>query len=106
MALLTIGTNATTSLQALIWQPSGMSATDLATLMALIRDPQSAQSYNASAKNIKSILQDGILYVPGGRTYQGFILKPGDYIAVDSLGWPIVIPGYDVASVSPASSWS
>ena len=97
MATKTAGSKATTSLTALVWQPSGMNTTDLATLNADILN-----QVVGSPQGKRAWIENGILFLPDGR---GQIqLTPGDYIAVDALGWPIVIPVGNMASVS--SSWT
>ncbi len=90
MAVLTLGTKTTSSLKTLVWQPSGMSAADLATLMALIKNPE--ESATAVAMK-KSWIQNGRLFIPGQRDALGVKINPGDYIAVDpDTGWPFIIP--------------
>lgn len=87
MATVTLGTNATTSLTALQFLPglnSGMSAADIATINQLIK-PANQIAMPRGGRFDSS----GILHLPGG---EGYIqCKPGDYIAVDSRGWPIVV---------------
>lgn len=89
MALLTFGTNATTSFDALKFV-YGMVPADLASLNAMIfrdNNPGDTSSPEAAPTAIDTA---GFLEIPGGR---GKIqLKPGDYVAVDpTTGWPIVI---------------
>lgn len=86
MALLTAGTAATTSLSALLWNPAGMSATDLGDLLNDILQ------YNVNGTPIlPHALENGILTLPNGR---GRVkVMPGDYLMVDGAGYPVVIPG-------------
>lgn len=98
MATKTLGTKATTSLTAIQWQPGGLSAADLATINELIRTPGN----NASVANSCRI-ENGVLYVPG-RFDAPIQLVAGDWIAVDALGWPIIIPA--LAMTPGNSSWT
>lgn len=86
MALLTAGTLATNTCKALVWQPSGMSQQDFGNLMELVKAPGAAKTFP------RMWVQNGILYVPGERAPQGFVIKPGDYIMVDANGWPFIVP--------------
>jgi hypothetical protein len=90
MALLTAGTKLTTSCSALLFQPSGMSATDLGTLNELIKPPSTTVN---PVINKKAYIQNGRLFVPGERTPQGYLINPGDYILVDGAGFPFIVPG-------------
>lgn len=91
MALLTAGTKLTTSLQAIQWQPSGMSATDFAALNALIRTPVTG-AYGAAAARSPGYIENGFLFLPENKSPQGIKLTPGDWIMVDGAGWVIVVP--------------
>lgn len=93
MALLTAGTKTTTSLSALVWQPSGMSATDFGNLNELIKSPPNAPGVGGdNVTSPKMWIQNGILFAPGDRSITGQRINPGDFILVDGAGWPIVIP--------------
>lgn len=96
MALLTLGTAATTTLSAVKWN-SVMSVADLAALNALIKyiDGNSAAP---TYKPIPSISQ-GVLYIPSRGQLKLF---EGDYIGVDpNTGQPIVLS----AATAAAASW-
>lgn len=84
MALLTLGTAATTTLSAIQFV-SPMNQTDFAALAAKIK----AQNPFARVTP-QDFDQEGFLYLSGGR---GKIrLQPGDFVAVDpASGWPIVV---------------
>ena len=98
MALLTAGTKLTTSLKALVWQPSGLNQTDLAALVALITTSV-AGAYGASAGTSKGYIENGFLFLPSSDRYpQGLRLKAGDYIMVDGAGNPVVIPTENFAT--------
>ncbi len=95
MSLLTAGTKLTTSLQALQWQPSGMSQTDLGNLNELIKElPPVAGIPGGSNTTQKSSawLQNGTLFLPSLKDQQGIRVDPGDWIMVDGKGWPIIVP--------------
>lgn len=85
MATKTLGTNATTTLTAVQWQP-GMLPADLAAINALIvPDITGKPDLNSY------FTAEGQLFLPGGR---GIVnLQPGDWIGVDGAGWPVVVSG-------------
>lgn len=97
MALVTLGTSANNSItNAKRYLPgagSGISNADMATLALAIRSDDALQNFQPGAWT-----QDGLLFLPGGRTPGGIVLKPGDYIGVDSTGWPIVVSAYAIAN--------
>jgi hypothetical protein len=41
---------------------------------------------------------DGLLYLPQGRSPGGIRMLPGDVIAVDSRGWPIIVSADAIAN--------
>jgi hypothetical protein len=96
MALKTLGTNATTTLHALVFQRGGMVAADVATY---------AQSVKNDLVNgnptFPGAFEQGNLYVPNRCN---LIILPGDYIAFDATGWPILISAAAIASGS--TSWT
>jgi hypothetical protein len=104
MALKTLGTNATTSLSALLFHPSAdvMTDSDLAAFNALIKPaggtPYSADSEtgNSGYMTGKYLERGGVMWLPG----RGFIrLRPGDWVAVDATtGWPFLLSAGAVAS--------
>lgn len=102
MVTATMGTAATTTLTALKFLPGvggngGMAAADYAAINALIL-PDSANAPTLGYKKTFEWGSDGMLYLPKKR---GFIMMlPGDYIAVDSTGWPIVVSAIAAASAS------
>ena len=103
MALGTLGTNATTTLSALV-QGTGTtgasaSVVNIALLNAAIKDdinpshPRWPTAYS----------QQGLLMIPN----RGILkVLPGDYIAVDATGWPILVSANAIASSNPATSWT
>jgi hypothetical protein len=99
MATGTLGTNATSSLTSLNW--NNMSAVaDVAAIAALIKGQPGSGTYQTISPG--AFAKSGRLHFPGR---QGFILlKPGDYIGVDSFGWPIVVSAQSIASGS--TSWT
>ena len=90
MALLTLGTSATTTLNALVWNPQVVAA-DLASIVENIKNQNAVGRINPGAFG-----RDGRLHFPGRR---GFVnLLPGDYIAYDGVGWPVIVSSYSIAS--------
>lgn len=100
MATGTLGTNLTSSLTTLDW--NNMSAVaDVAAIGALILG-QPTPSTGKQIISPGSFAKSGRLHFPGR---QGFmLLHPGDYVAVDAYGWPIVVSGQSIAFAS--SSWT
>ena len=95
MATGTLGTNATSSLTSINWNPMTPIA-DIATIAEAI------QAQNAFGRHAPQLFAgNGRLQFPGRR---GFLLMlPGDYIGVDANGWPIVVSSQSIASGS--TSW-
>src|SRR5262245_51143202 len=92
MALLTLGTNATTTLNALNWNANAAAA-DLAQIVENIK----RQATNVTPSISPGAFdQTGRLHFPGRRGWVN--LLPGDYIAYDLVGWPIVVSGYSIAN--------
>ncbi len=111
MALLTLGSNGTTTLSALKFLP-GSNQTDFAALAALILSDgsQNGGVANAapSAKPLwpGALSRDGHLYIPNRGVLQ---ILPGDYIAVDANGWPILLSANAIAggaAPSASTSWT
>lgn len=96
MATKTFGTAAATSLTAIQWQPGGILPADIATIA------QHIKAQNAVARIVPGAFdQSGRVFLPGKK---GFIqMEPGDWIAYDANGWPIVVSGYSVGVGTP---WS
>lgn len=97
MATSTFGTTAQTSLTAIMFLRGygSVPPADMATINNALRSP------NAAQKRLGEGLIDstGVLQLPGKR---GVIkVMPGDYVAVDSQGWPIVVSAYSIAN----STW-
>jgi hypothetical protein len=99
MATSTFGTTAQTSMTGLKFLPgynSGMAAADIATIQNLIRADGNPAHPMVSGGHFSA---DGLLFIPGGR---GVLkMKPGDWVAVDSQGWPILVSANSIAS----SNW-
>ncbi len=96
MATGTLGTNANTSLTSITFQPTSPVA-DVASIQALILN----QSNPAHPVIPGGFSKSGQLFLPNGR---GIIsMKPGDVIAVDAFGWPIVVSAESIADGS--TSW-
>lgn len=92
MALLTAGTKTTSSLSALIWQPSGMNQADLANLISKITTPVPG-AYGASPNTSRGFIENGFLFLPNSeRMPGGYKLTPGDILCVDGAGNPYVLP--------------
>lgn len=96
MATSTFGTNANSSLTALIASGAtgatpALSAQDIAAIVNLIKDDiNPAHPLAPTAWS-----QGNILYVPNRGILQ---VRPGDWVAVDSQGWPILVSANSVAN--------
>lgn len=98
MALVTLGTNANNTLTAQVFNPQAPIA-DFAQVAANIKG-QSLTAFHGISPGAWS--PSGRLHLPGGR---GVVLvKPGDYIAYDSWGWPIVVSKESIAA--GGTSWT
>lgn len=106
MSTVTLGTDATTTLTAIAFD-QGVSDADFATILQGILDdyyhgggvaptpPASPRIYPGAFS------RGGALYVPNrGILYA----RPGDYVAFDATGWPILVGANAIASAS--SSWT
>lgn len=111
MSTLTLGTNATTTLTAIQFL-YGMNNADFATIKAAILNDgsQTGGSANAapSAKPIYpgAFSSTGRLYIPNRGVLS---VLPGDYVAVDANGWPILLSANAIAggsSPSASTSWT
>lgn len=110
MTTSTFGTTANSSLTGLQvpWGGSGaLAAADIATVGALKdqpvlqpnSNPASQASYVGEARAYLGWSRQGSrLFLPNGRTPEGIILLPGDWVAVDSNGWAIVVSGFAAAA--------
>jgi hypothetical protein len=98
MATGTLGTAATTSLISINgWNPATAIADVAAIAAHILKQGNPAHPIEPGAFS-----PSGQLFLPGGR---GIIkLKPGDYIAYDHFGWPIVVSSESIADAS--SSWA
>lgn len=111
MATLTLGTNATSTLTAIEFL-YGMNNTDFAVIKAaILNDGSQAGGGANAAPSAKPIFpgafsSTGKLYVPN----RGVLtVLPGDYVAVDANGWPILLSANAIAggsSPSAATSWT
>lgn len=96
MATLTMGTSSTTTSipVAVPYKPgygSGISAADIATIALAIKDDKG---------NLHSIWpgafsSSGLLYYPNRGVLK---VLPGDYVGVDSNGWPVLVSAYSIAT--------
>ncbi len=91
MSLLTGGTNANSSLSALL-VTQGATAANVALLqLAILDDINPAHPVSPGAYQ-----NNGLLYIPNRGVLRAL---PGDYVMVDSTtGWPILLSAYAIAS--------
>ena len=88
MATSTFGSNATSSLTALL-SSGAMAAADVATIALLIKN----DLINGLPIAPGAFSQGNLLYVPN----RGILkVLPGDWVAVDTQGWPILVSANSV----------
>lgn len=90
MSTTLLGTNANNSLTSLIMNPANAIA-DVATIQqGILDDLNVAHPIFPGAWS-----RDGVLIVPN----RGFLkVLPGDYVAIDSTGWPILVSANAIAN--------
>lgn len=93
MATITLGTNATNSLNGLKFvrqysTPAGIAG--LATVNANILD-----DLNVAHPTWPGAFRSGFLHIPNRGVLQ---VLPGDYVAYDSTGWPILVSSNAIAN--------
>lgn len=101
MALRTVGTAATTSLDGIVWSqdPAILSRADVAALIQLIKDDLTVGTPVAQVSGVGGLEQSaGKLWVPNRGS---LIIYPGDVIAVDTTGGVIHI----TARAAAAADW-
>jgi hypothetical protein len=101
MSTKTLGTNATTTLSAIVYanDGAGLLPADIATISNSIKDDLT----NKHPTWPGAFTRAGLLYIPNRGVLQ---VRPGDYVAVDATGWPILVSANAIASSSPATSWT
>ena len=107
MALKTAGTSATTTLSALVVD-SNFTAADIATLRNGIKWDWVFVNGAYVRVQAGGIMPGGVDYVGGEATLtiprRGTLkVLPGDYIAIDPNGWPLLISG---GSINSGSGWT
>lgn len=93
MATITLGTNATTSLNGLKFVRQYVSVAALAgvaTINASILD-----DLNVAHPIFPGAFRNGTLIIPNRGALQ---ILPGDYVAYDSTGWPILVSANAIAN--------
>lgn len=90
MATSTLGTNATTTLTSLI-NSGSMAVADVATITLAIKD-----DLNPTLPIFPGAYSGvDLLYVPN----RGILkVLPGDFVGVDSQGWPILVSANSIAN--------
>lgn len=95
MALKTLGTNATTSLHALV-SNLDQTVADIAQFRENVKSDLEPYPVWPGAFEM-----NGLLYIPRRGVLQ---VLPGDYVAYDAAGWPILLSANAIASGS--TSWT
>jgi hypothetical protein len=101
MATATLGTAATTTLTAIPFI-YGMAVADYATVAAAIKRDGHNPNVSGSASGPQppigvAFQRSGVLIVPERGVLRLF---PGDYVALDATGWPILLSARAAASAS------
>lgn len=98
MTVGTAGTTAATTLAAITW--SGDQAVllpaDLATANYAILDDQNVAHGHASVLGIGGVVREGKLFIPNRGS---LLLLPGDVIAWDVTGWPVLVSARAIAGI-------
>lgn len=97
MALRTVGTAGTTSLDGVVWSqdPAVLSRADVAALIQLITDDLTTGHPVAQVSGVGGLEQSaGKLWVPNRGS---LVIYPGDVLAVDNRGGVILITAYSAA---------
>lgn len=92
MATVTLGTTANNSLTAMI-ASRAMPAADVAAICAAIKDDLNA----AHVIQPGAWSQHNQLFIPNRGVLQ---VLPGDYIGIDSQGWPILVSANSIANAA------
>lgn len=90
MAVGTLGTNANTSLASLTFG-GALAPADIAQIQLHILN----DLINGNPIFPGAFQQSGLLYVPNRGVLQ---LRPGDVVAYDSTGWPVLVSGNAIAN--------
>lgn len=93
MATRTLGTNAATSLTAILYANggAGLLPADIATINANIKN----DGINGLPLVPTGFDTKGLLYIPRRGILQ---ILPGDFVAVDSQGWPVLLSANSAAN--------
>ena len=97
MATTTLGTTAQTSLTSLKFLPgynSGMAAADIAAINNAIKSAANPLSNLVGG----SFSAGGQLFLPDNRGVLQVL--PGDFVGVDSQGWPILVSANSIANAA------
>lgn len=92
MATGTLGTTANNSLMSLI-NSGAMAPADIAAIAEAILDDQ----INGLPIYAGAYAQSGLLYIPNRGVLK---VLPGDYVGVDSQGWPILVSKNSIANAA------
>jgi hypothetical protein len=112
MATKTLGTVAATTLTALQYEQggAGLAAADIATIsLSILNDILIAGSsvgptgsaYGGINGPYDAFSRIGLLYVPNRGVLR---MLPGDFVGVDSLGWPVLVSG-NSAGTGASGNW-
>jgi hypothetical protein len=93
MATKTLGTTANNSLTAVEFATSLLAA-DVATIQQGIKNDKIAAAGSHPIYSGDAFSLNGLLYVPNRGVLQ---VLPGDYVAIDNNGWPILISADSIA---------
>ena len=96
MALKTLGTNANNTLSAFVQNNATLfTESDAALVRANIKDEQRNGLPIYPDGYSQEFAQRGRLYIPNRGV---LIVFPGDYVAYDSQGWPILVSANSIAN--------
>lgn len=98
MATVTMGSPANNTFTALPFaaMAGAAAAVDIATIAQLIKN----DLVNGNPTYPDAFSQKGILYIPNRGVLK---ILPGDYVAIDTAGWPILV---SARSAATGASWT
>jgi hypothetical protein len=104
MATRTLGTTANNSLTAMLFAPGGMAPADVASISQGVKNDGGGPDIRGSIGPIGAIVPGAWdsgngygLIVPNRGILRVF---PGDYVAIDSQGWPILVSANSIANAA------
>jgi len=97
MATKTLGTTANNSLTAMLVAHGGMAAADIATINQGIKYDGGPEGAGNAFPGGWDLASGGLLYIPRRGVLK---VMAGDYVAIDSQGWPVLVSANSIANAA------